>query len=80
MKIKLTKAEVQSGHSRIKWAEGLITQLPKKHEGRNSWLLNYGKGPEAYRMRQVRNLKFKKKTQACETTKGPEGNHIKHAK
>ena len=37
-----TKAEIESGLSRVKWAELLIKQLPKEHEGRNSWLLNYG--------------------------------------
>jgi hypothetical protein len=26
----------------LKWAELLIKQLPEEHEGRNSWLLNYG--------------------------------------
>ena len=26
----------------ISWAEGLIRQLPTDHDGRNSWLLNYG--------------------------------------
>lgn len=40
--ISLTTAEVQSGFTRVKWAEGLIKQLPDTHEGRNSWLLNYG--------------------------------------
>jgi len=40
--IELTPAEIQSGVDRVKWAEGLIRQLPEDHEGRNSWLLNYG--------------------------------------
>ncbi len=40
--IMLDKAEIQSGHDRVKWAEGLIRQLPVNHDGRNSWLLNYG--------------------------------------
>jgi hypothetical protein len=40
--IPLTKAEIESGLSRVKWAELLIKQLPEEHEGRNSWLLNYG--------------------------------------
>ena len=40
--IPLTEAEIESGLSRVKWAELLIKQLPKEHEGRNSWLLNYG--------------------------------------
>jgi len=38
----LNKAEIKSGVSRVKWAEGLIRQLPESHDGRNSWLLNYG--------------------------------------
>ena len=42
--IQLTAAEIQSGYSRVRWAEGLIRQLPTSHEGRNSWLLNYGVG------------------------------------
>lgn len=41
--IPLTKAEVSSGYDRVKWAEGLIRQLPEGHEGRNSWLMNYGR-------------------------------------
>ena len=40
--IFLTKAELESGLTRVRWAEELIKQLPKEHEGRNSWLLNYG--------------------------------------
>lgn len=40
--IELSPIEIHSGHDRIKWAEGLIKQLPTYHEGRNSWLLNYG--------------------------------------
>lgn len=40
--IRLTNAEIQSGHDRVRWAEGLIKQLPLDHDGRNSWLANYG--------------------------------------
>ena len=40
--ICLTKAELESGLTRVQWAEALIKQLPEEHEGRNSWLLNYG--------------------------------------
>lgn len=43
--IELTPAEIQSGFDRVKFAEGLIRQLPETHDGRNSWLLNYGTGP-----------------------------------
>ena len=67
-KIKLTAVEIQSGVSRQDWAEGLIEQLPKEHGGRNSWLLNFGKKEEAQQLRKTKGLKFKKKTQACETT------------
>lgn len=42
--IELTPAEIQSGLDRVRWAELLIEQLPVDHEGRNSWLLNYGTG------------------------------------
>lgn len=42
LSIELAPAEIQSGVSRVKWAEDLIRQLPETHEGRNSWLLNYG--------------------------------------
>ena len=44
--ICLTKAELESGLTRVQWAEALIKQLPEEHEGRNSWLLNYGKAQE----------------------------------
>ena len=49
--IELTLAEIQSGMDRVKWAEGLILQLPETHDGRNSWLLNYGVGPESDKIR-----------------------------
>lgn len=52
---KSTPAEIQSNHDRQKWAEGLILQLPPNHDGRNSWLLNYGRGVEAEKLRQQRN-------------------------
>jgi hypothetical protein len=45
--IQLSPAEIQSGHDRVRWAEGLILQLPANHDGRNSWLLNYGTGDES---------------------------------
>lgn len=49
--IELTPAEIQSNHNRVQWAEGLIRQLPETHEGRNSWLLNYGHGADVEAMR-----------------------------
>lgn len=38
-------------HEGQRWAEGLILQLPDWHDGRNSWLLNHGQGPEAEAIR-----------------------------
>jgi hypothetical protein len=49
--IKLSQQELQSKLSRVKWAEGLILQLPNTHDGRNSWLLNYGVSKEAMELR-----------------------------
>lgn len=50
-RITLTKAEMQSGLNRQRAAEGLILQLPAAHDGRNTWLLNYGIGEEAVALR-----------------------------
>jgi len=65
--ITLTKAEIQSGLNRVKWAEGLILQLPSGHEGKNSWLLNYGTGEEAVQLRLKRNIKWMDDTDSAET-------------
>ena len=59
--INLSSAEIQSKHSRVKFAEGLILQLPETHDGRNSWLLNYGIGKEAKELRSSRKHKYKDK-------------------
>jgi hypothetical protein len=56
--LKLTPAEVQSGSSRQQWAENLIKQLPADHEGRNSWLMNFGVGEEARKLRDALGLWF----------------------
>lgn len=63
--ILLNTAEIQSNHSRVKWAEGLILQLPEEHEGRNSWLLNYGTSEFAVKLRTEKGLEFVEKTQSC---------------
>ena len=55
--IRLTTQEIQSGHDRQKWAEGLILQLPDNHDGRNSWLINYGTGEEAQAKRLAWNAR-----------------------
>ena len=64
-----TKAEVQSNHDRQRWAEGLIQQLPKDHDGRNSWLLNFGVSKEAVgiRARHPHRPKWDDKHCAAET-------------
>jgi hypothetical protein len=65
--IRLTKAEAQSGLNRLRFAEGLILQLPADHDGRNTWLLNYGTGPEAAALRSKHGIKFEEATMAAET-------------
>ena len=50
--IPLTPAEVQSGMDRVRYAELLILQLPEDHDGRNTWLLNYGVKDDASTLRQ----------------------------
>lgn len=52
-----TQAEIQSGMDRQRWAENLILQLPA-HDGRNSWLMNYGRGAVAEALRKERQLPF----------------------
>jgi hypothetical protein len=51
--IRLTAEEIASGYDRVKWAEGLILLLAPDHEGRNSWLINYGVSEEAERLRAM---------------------------
>jgi hypothetical protein len=64
--IKLNAAELQSGLDRIDWAERLILQLPETHEGRSSWLINYGKKAEAQALRQKRDIQFLDETRSAE--------------
>jgi hypothetical protein len=66
--IKLNAAEIKSKHDRVKEAESLILQLPQEHNGRNSWLLNYGISKEAIELRKRRILCFMEDTQSCELT------------
>lgn len=54
MIVELTPSERSSQIDRLRHAEGLILQLPHTHEGRNTWLLNYGLGDEATAMRRLR--------------------------
>jgi len=68
--IKLTAHEVRSGRTRQDWAERLIAQLPAHHEGRNDWLMNYGRRAEAQALRNARGLPFDAETQAVDTKGG----------
>ena len=48
------KAEAKAGDPLpMTWAEGLIRYLPVTHDGRNSWLINYGHGPDVEYMRDL---------------------------
>lgn len=62
---RMNGAEEQSQRTRVDWAEGLILQLPKDHDGRNSWLLNYGRGIEAQNLRVDYALSFDVQTQSA---------------
>jgi len=67
--ITLTAHEIQSGSTRVKNAEGLIVQLPSTHDGRNTWLLNYGVGIESQEKRKkYPDVKWNDETQALETS------------
>lgn len=65
--IVLTRPEIQSGYNRQRAAEGLILQLPKDHDGRNTWLLNFGEGEEAIERRRKRDLKWQPNLRAAES-------------
>lgn len=66
--IILSRFELQCGSTRVKNAEDLILQLPKTHDGRNTWLLNYGVGEEALQLRKkYPKLKWSKLTTSLET-------------
>jgi len=65
--IRLSKAEIQSGLSRGRFAEKLILELPNNHEGRNTWLLNFGVGEFAQSLRNDKGLEFTQETQSCES-------------
>ena len=64
--IKLNEVEIRANFSRVEYAEKLIQQLPKEHDGRNTWLLNYGILQEAKDLRRAKKLKFDSETQSCE--------------
>ena len=67
--IKLNGQEIQSGLNRQRHAELLIKQLPNDHDGRNTWLLNYGYNKESRLKREKRGIKFDELTQSAETIK-----------
>lgn len=53
---KLDLSSINTVVDRQRHAELLIEQLPTDHDGRNTWLLNYGNGHEASSMRFRRKL------------------------
>jgi len=40
----------------LKWAGNLIRQLPVDHDGRNSWLINYGHGADVEALRDKHSM------------------------
>lgn len=67
-RILLNNVEIQSGLSRVSLAEQLIKQLPSNHNGRNSWLLNYGVDEEAIQLRIERQILFDSSTKSAMLT------------
>lgn len=65
--IKLSKHEIQSNSTRVQRAEDLIMQLPSTHEGRNTWLLNYGVRDEAATRRELLGIRFDEDTKSAIT-------------
>jgi hypothetical protein len=65
--VKFNNQEIVSGLDRIRLAELLILQLPNTHDGRNSWLLNYGVGKVSHRKRERKDLEFDSKTMSAES-------------
>ena len=66
--IRLSKAELQSGYDRVRAAEDLIEQLPLQHEGASTWLLNYGTGVNAQKLRAQKGIEFVQYTSCAETS------------
>lgn len=60
--------DAQSAHDRVQWAEYLIDELPGDHEGRNSWLLNYGTGKEAQALRKIKGITWNRATRSATKT------------
>ena len=67
--IELSAAEMQSKTDRVRHAELLISQLPAAHDGRNTWILNYGVGAEAKKMRANRRIRWVEETRCAETVR-----------
>ena len=63
--IKLSESEIESGVDRVVRAETLILQLPETHNGRNTWLMNYGKGTEAIYKREKDGLRLDSETESA---------------
>lgn len=68
--INLNRSEIQSRYDRVLFAEGLIEQLPETHEGRNTWLMNYGVRDKAKKLRSDNNVGWDDHTQSAETING----------
>lgn len=63
--IKLSLAETESNFNRVNFAEKIILQLPIEHEGRNTWLLNFGKTEEAENLRHEKGLTWNKQKECA---------------
>lgn len=66
----LPRPDEDNTRDRLTDAEMLIMQLPNDHDGRNTWLLNFGQGLEARALRAHFALQFDDRTKAAELADG----------
>lgn len=71
--IILSDFEIQANRTRVQAAEALILQLPADHDGRNTWLLNYGTGLEAQAKRTAWNMRNQRENKWDPVTESFEG-------
>lgn len=69
--IHLSQSEIDSQFDRQRNAELVILQLPEHHDGRNTWLMNYGFGEEAINLRKKNKLIFDTRTRSAAKAPAP---------
>ena len=67
---KTLRDDENEKHNRLSYAETLVMQLPNDHDGRNTWLLNFGQGLEAESLRAYFAVPFNSDTLAARCSEG----------